>query len=394
MSSTGRPGAQAVQIGSLAVGAGPVVVLGGAPACRQGADGRWLRPRAGRAAEELAAARSGWDGPLLAEPASPGDAPAVAAHADGVVLAASAWSGAPALARAACALALPVVVTRGAGTSLDEWLTAAARCADEGARGVVLCEDGGAPGGGLAVDLGAARAARALSGRPVLAAPGDGAELAAAVVAAGADGLWLGAEAGEEAVAAAREAVTVVGALVRDEHPATLTAAREAIDRVDAALAVLLERRAGLAGTVQRLKPVGGFAGRDMERERRLVAAMARRAPLLGEERLAPVMNAVIEAGLHLAEQTRAAARRAHESGPRATDPDETQGTGSVGTRKAGRDDTRATGGGDTREAGGGDTRENGAERSPGGTEGGPHQGDLRRRAAVDAFAADGPDHD
>ncbi|MEU0485656.1 chorismate mutase [Streptosporangium sp. NPDC006013] len=86
-----------------------------------------------------------------------------------------------------------------------------------------------------------------------------------------------------------------------------MPAARDAIDRVDAALAVLLERRAELAGTIQRLKPVGGFAGRDAARERQVVAEMARRAPVLGEARLAPIMNAVIEAGLHLAEERRSA---------------------------------------------------------------------------------------
>ncbi|WP_242659648.1 chorismate mutase [Thermostaphylospora chromogena] len=91
----------------------------------------------------------------------------------------------------------------------------------------------------------------------------------------------------------------------RRAAPRTVADARAQIDRVDAALAVLLERRAELAGVVQRLKPVGGFAGRDMERERRLVAAMARRAPRLGEARLARIMNAVIEAGLELAEQDR-----------------------------------------------------------------------------------------
>ncbi|MEV0149638.1 MULTISPECIES: chorismate mutase [unclassified Nonomuraea] len=96
-----------------------------------------------------------------------------------------------------------------------------------------------------------------------------------------------------------------MGALLRPEAPATLPECREAIDRVDAALATLLERRAALAGVVQTLKPVGGFAGRDPERERSLVARMARRAPRLGEERLAAVMNAVIEAGLHLAEERR-----------------------------------------------------------------------------------------
>ncbi|MDF5756878.1 chorismate mutase [Spongiactinospora sp. TRM90649] len=96
--------------------------------------------------------------------------------------------------------------------------------------------------------------------------------------------------------------------MVRREAPDSVAGARSVIDRVDAALATLLERRAELAGIVQRLKPVGGFAGRDMDRERALVAAMARRAPSLGADRLAPVMNAVIEAGLLLAEERRGAA--------------------------------------------------------------------------------------
>ncbi|MEU6425252.1 chorismate mutase [Microbispora sp. NPDC046973] len=96
-----------------------------------------------------------------------------------------------------------------------------------------------------------------------------------------------------------------MAALVRPDDPETLDAARAAIDRVDAALATLLERRAALAGRIQRLKPVGGFRGRDMERERRLVAAMARRAPSLGAGLLAPIMNAVIEAGLRLSEEKR-----------------------------------------------------------------------------------------
>ncbi|ACY98451.1 chorismate mutase [Thermomonospora curvata] len=87
----------------------------------------------------------------------------------------------------------------------------------------------------------------------------------------------------------------------------SLEEARAAIDRVDAALAVLLERRAELAGAVQRLKPVGGFAGRDRRREHQIVEAMARRAPSLGAERLARIMNAVIEAGLEVAEESREA---------------------------------------------------------------------------------------
>lgn len=84
-----------------------------------------------------------------------------------------------------------------------------------------------------------------------------------------------------------------------------LGAARAAIDELDAALAVLLERRAAVAAAVQRLKPVGGFAGRDPRREREIVAAMAVRAPALGPDRLARIMDAVIEAGLDAAEARR-----------------------------------------------------------------------------------------
>lgn len=84
----------------------------------------------------------------------------------------------------------------------------------------------------------------------------------------------------------------------------TLEQARAAIDRLDAELAVLLERRAELVGLVQRLKPVGGFAGRDPERERQIAEAMSEHAPRLGRERLARIMNTVIEAGLEAAAET------------------------------------------------------------------------------------------
>ncbi|MEU5989326.1 chorismate mutase [Spirillospora sp. NPDC047418] len=81
--------------------------------------------------------------------------------------------------------------------------------------------------------------------------------------------------------------------------------ARAAIDALDAALAVLLEHRAAAAAAVQRLKPVGGFAGRDPRREREIVEAMAVHAPSLGPDRLARIMNAVIEAGLDAAQARR-----------------------------------------------------------------------------------------
>ncbi|MBQ1083849.1 chorismate mutase [Nocardiopsis sp. B62] len=82
---------------------------------------------------------------------------------------------------------------------------------------------------------------------------------------------------------------------------------RGRIDQMDAELAALLERRALVAAQVQRLKPVGYFAGRDMERERRLVERMAEHAPRLGADRLAPIMESVISAGLAAAQEEAAA---------------------------------------------------------------------------------------
>ncbi|MET9339854.1 chorismate mutase [Nonomuraea sp. NPDC003804] len=262
---------------------------------------RWisLRPHHGRVRVEDVL-----DGPVYVEPSSADDLPAIAERAAGVVVGA-AWMRDLPLVRATARLGLPVIVQRGHAATLEEWLAVADSCAAEGNDQVALCESGGqTPAGHLALDLSLLRAAKARSGRPVLAEVSADPSLAGAAVAAGADGLLLSPSAADEEVAQAREAATLFGALARHDTPETLAEARAAVDRVDAALATLLERRAELAGVIQALKPVGGFAGRDMERERQLVARMAERAPRLGVERLAPIMNAVIEAGLHLAEES------------------------------------------------------------------------------------------
>lgn len=322
--ATGRE-PQVVRVGALRLGDGPVPVLGGPPG-EAGPDACWIAlPDRPGAAAELERLRRGWDGPLLAAPATHARLAEAARLADGLVLGTE--DACPdcgtALPAAAARLGVPLVLRRG-GAALGRWLAVAEACRAEGAPGVALCEgadrpappDAAAAADGPPLDLGLLRAARERSGLPVLAYLGRDAALAPAAVAAGADGLLLAPQAPPPAVAAAREAATVVAALVRRERPQTLAEARAAIDRVDAALAVLLERRAALAGIVQRLKPVGGFAGRDPERERRLVAAMARRAPRLGEAHLAPIMNAVIEAGLRLAE-----AEQRERTAPAGADP-------------------------------------------------------------------------
>ncbi|WP_336209144.1 bifunctional 3-deoxy-7-phosphoheptulonate synthase/chorismate mutase type II [Nonomuraea sp. LPB2021202275-12-8] len=270
-----------VTLGAHRVGEGPAVVISDRMSLREHRGGAREFPR---------------EGVTLAEPAGADDLPLIAARARGVVIGA-AWTRDIPLVRAVAALGLPVVVERRPSATLEEWLGVAGYCAAEGNDQVILCERS---------DLGLLRAARAASGRPVLADVSGDIGLCAAAVAAGADGLIVdglivdGSQADRRE---AEEAVTLVGALLRPETPATLPDCRQAIDRVDAALATLLERRVALAGTVQRLKPVGGFAGRDLTRERALVARMAQRAPELGETHLAPIMNAIIEAGLHLAEE-------------------------------------------------------------------------------------------
>ncbi len=262
-----------------------------------------LRRRHGRveAAEELARLRSAYAGPLLVEPFSAGDLPAIVAHAQGVVVG-GAWMQDFRLLRAVARTGLPVVVQRGPAATLEEWLSAAEYCVAEGNRDIHLCETGTRTHLPHAtIDLALVREA----GRrwPILVDVSAAPDLAVAALAAGADGLFLGEDADAGLVARVRAKATLLAPLIREERAETIADARAAIDRIDAALATLLERRAELAGTVQRLKPVGGFAGRDLERERRIVEGMARRAPRLGAARLGRIMSAVIEAGLELSEE-------------------------------------------------------------------------------------------
>jgi chorismate mutase len=262
-----------------------------------------LRRRHGRAdaAAVLARVRESYAGPLLVEPFSALDLPAIAKHAEGVMVG-GAWMQDFQLLRAVARTGCRVVVQRAPAATLDEWLSAAEYCVAEGNRDVVLCEAGTRTHLPHAtIDLALVREAQRRW--PVLVDVSAEPELAVAALSAGAAGLMLGEDAEHALVAEVRVKAAMVGPLIGDDRPATITDARAAIDRIDAALATLLERRADLAATVQRLKPVGGFAGRDPGRERRIVEAMAGRAPRLGADRLGRIMSAVIEAGLEASEE-------------------------------------------------------------------------------------------
>ena len=301
---------------------GPDLVVGGArvpviAAPRRGADAVHVSlrtRRGGDAPAELTRLRRDVAAPLLVEPSCVDDLPAIGALADAVVIGAESAGDAP-LATAVGRLGLPVVVYRAPEATVDDWLACAERVRAEadhaeagraGGVGSIVLADGGVIRGGdgrVDLDLATLAEARRRSGLPVVADVGTSPELAAAAVAAGADAVWLAESARPAAVDRAVEVVALVTPLVREAQRATLAQCREAIDAVDATLAALLERRAALAGQVQRLKPVGGHAGRDAQREADIVRAMAVRAPSLGHESLARIMEAVISAGLDLAER-------------------------------------------------------------------------------------------
>jgi chorismate mutase len=262
-----------------------------------------LRHRHGRvdAAAELTRVRGAYDGPLLVEPFAERDLPGIVAHADGFVVG-GAWMQDFRLLRAVARTGLPVVVQRAPAATLEEWLSAAEYCVAEGNRDIVLCETGTRTHlPHAAIDLALVRE----GGRrwPTLADVSGVPELGMAAISAGARGLILGEDADARLVADVRARAAMLAPLIRDEPADTIPGARAAIDLIDGALATLLERRAELAGRVQRLKPVGGYAGRDAAREREIVEAMAGRAPRLGADRLARIMNAVIEAGLDASEE-------------------------------------------------------------------------------------------
>jgi chorismate mutase len=241
--------------------------------------------------------------PLLVEPFSAADLPAIRQYADGLVVGAD-WMQDFRLLTAVGRVGLPVVVHRGRHCTTAEWLSAVDYIRAAGTEEVVLCEAGSRRFGNErpTPDLALVREVRDRSGLPVVVDVTATPWLAGAAVTAGADGVWLAEDAGPADVDAVREAATMLTPVVRQVTASSVPGCREAIDRVDAVLASLLEYRVTLATAVQRYKPVGGHAGRDRDREAEIVRAMAVRAPSLPRAQLGRIMDAVITAGLDAAE--------------------------------------------------------------------------------------------
>ena len=295
-----------VRIGTQVIGGPSLPVIAGP---RRGAElvQITLRRHHGTidAADALRDVRDLSAAPLLVEPFSAADLPAACEYADGLVVGGE-WMQDFRLLTAVGSTGLPVVIHRGPHCTVDEWLSAVEYVRTGGSESIVLAEGGSRRYGAdrPALDLALVREVRERSGRPVVVDVSGTPWLAGAAVAADADGLWLAEDATTAEVDAAREATTLLTPIVRQVRGDSLGVCREAIDRVDAVLASLLEYRVALAGEVQRHKPVGGHAGRDAAREAEIVRAMAVRAPSLTRAQLATIMDAVITAGLDAAEAT------------------------------------------------------------------------------------------
>ncbi len=86
------------------------------------------------------------------------------------------------------------------------------------------------------------------------------------------------------------------------DHP--LAYLRRQVDRADDDLAAVLARRAALTARIQDHKHVRGHEGRDRAREAEIVSRLVAKAPALGEDGWARVVEAVITASLDAAERS------------------------------------------------------------------------------------------
>lgn len=135
---------------------------------------------------------------VVSEATSESSLGAVAEHCELIQLGARSMASTP-LLKAAARVGRPVLLKRGFGATVDEWLLAAEYLLDAGCPGVVLCERGirsFEPGTRATLDLGGLALARLRTRLPILADPSHAAgtrelvkPLALASVAAGADGL-------------------------------------------------------------------------------------------------------------------------------------------------------------------------------------------------------------
>jgi len=256
--------------------------------------------------------------PIVAEPLSVEQVGPLSRHVDALQIGARSMQNTP-LLRAAGRSGLPVILKRGMAATLDEWLGAAEYILAEGNDQVILCERGirtFETATRNTLDLSCIPVLRGLTPLPVIVDPSHAAgnrdwvpALAMAAVAAGADGLlieahphpadaWSDADQAitPEALAEVVRSVTLMAAITREMVSEDIASGRDAINGVDAALGLLLNRRAELVAAVQHRKAAEDLPVRDHVRERDVVRRVASLAPRLDEENVARVMASVMDA--------------------------------------------------------------------------------------------------
>jgi 3-deoxy-7-phosphoheptulonate synthase/monofunctional chorismate mutase len=198
----------------------------------------------------------------------------------------------------------PVVLKRGLAATVDEWVAASEYIRRRGNDDVILCERGirtFETRTRNTLDVSSVLVVRELTDLPVIVDPSHAAGrrrwvpgLAAAALAAGADGVLVEAHPEPEAAwtdadqAIGLDELALVVALARRHARRTMALTvdqgREDIDRLDAEIAALLDQRLRLARNVQRLKRADGLPHVDGAREAEVVERYRALAGEAGEE--------------------------------------------------------------------------------------------------------------
>lgn len=300
---------RAVNVGPLAVGGGPPVVIAGPcsvehdyPAharavAATGVDALRAciyKPRTrpdsfqGLGAEALpllAEARRATGLPLVTEVMSPEDAERIHGAVDAFQVGARNMQNVR-LLEALGEMGHPVVLKRGLAATVDEWLASAEYITRRGNHQVILCERGirtFETRTRNTLDLSSVVVLRELSQLPVIVDPSHAAgqgrwvpALAAAALAVGADGLLVEAhpdprgawtDAAQAVDLEACRALVATARLHRDSGERSIDDARLTIDAIDAEIAGLAARRRSVAHAIQARRAAEGGAARDGGRE-------------------------------------------------------------------------------------------------------------------------------
>ena len=231
------------------------------------------------------------------------------------------------LLRAAGQGRTPVLLKRGFGATIDEWLMAAEYILSAGNSNVILCERGirtFEPATRNTLDLSAVPVLREMTHLPIVVDPSHGTgrrslvgPMALAAAAVGADGLLIEvhpdpphARSDGDQSLSFPEFGALMDELRRFEYlrqrersqpiaarvPAGIGGIRERIDEIDDQLVALIEERGGLALAVQAAKGADAH-GHDVERERELLGrARSRATGAMDAEELEMVLLAVVRA--------------------------------------------------------------------------------------------------